>query len=56
MPDADTRRKWIRRLEMARVYMLGYEGEPANKGRGRMLEFKFIRIALLRWEDENGDA
>jgi hypothetical protein len=56
LPDPDTRKKWIRRLEMARVYMLGYEGEPAKKARGRMLEFKFIRIALQRWEDENGDA
>ena len=40
---------------MARVHMLGYEGEPANKARGRMLEFKFIRIALQRWEDELTD-
>ena len=51
LPDPETRKKWIRRLEMARVFMNGFEGEPASKARGRMLEFKFIRIALERWED-----
>ena len=56
LPDKTVRKKWIKRLEMARVFMLGFEGEPARIANGRMLEFKFLRIAIERWGSEHGDA
>ena len=56
LPDRAVRTKWIKRLEMARVCMLGFEGQPARKANGRMLEFKFLRIPIERWGTEHGDA
>lgn len=56
LPDARVRKEWIQKLNMARVYMLGYEGELEDLARGRMLEFKFLRIAIERWGAEHGDA
>jgi hypothetical protein len=56
LPDPDTRAKWIQKLKMARVYMLSCSGELASLANGRMLEFKFIRIAIERWGNEHGNA
>ena len=36
--------------------MLGFDEEPSEKANGRMLEFKFLRIAIERWGDEHGNA
>jgi hypothetical protein len=55
LPDASMRRRWIQRLEMARVFMLDYYGELHGLANGRMLEFKFLRIAIERW-GENANA
>lgn len=49
LPDPFMRKRWIQRLEMARVFMLSYPGELHSLANGRMLEFKFIRIAIARW-------
>jgi hypothetical protein len=49
LPDAATRQRWIERLEKATVFMLGYAGDLHDLANGRMLEFKFIRIAIERW-------
>jgi hypothetical protein len=56
LADPETRRAWIEKLESARAYMLGIRGELADLARGRMLEFKFLRIAIQRWGDEHGNA
>ncbi len=56
LPDRDTRKNWIKKLEMARAYMLGFQGELASLANGRMLEFKFLRIAIQRWGDQHGNA
>jgi len=44
------RRRWMQRLDMARILMLNYQGKMHPKANGRMLEFKFLRIAIERWE------
>ena len=44
------RRRWMQRLDMARIFMLNYQGKMHPKANGRMLEFKFLRIAIERWE------
>jgi hypothetical protein len=50
LPDADVRRKWVNRLESARLFMLGYSGAMSSLANGRMAEFKFLRIAIERWK------
>lgn len=56
LPDGRVREEWLHKLDMARAYMDGYEGELAEKANGRMLEFKFLRIAIERWGAEHGNA
>jgi hypothetical protein len=56
LADPIVRKHWIKKLEMARVYMIGFEGKFASLARGRMLEFKFLRIAIQRWGDQHGNA
>ncbi|MCA8300854.1 hypothetical protein R0290_21120 [Burkholderia semiarida] len=57
LPDPAMRRRWIDRLDMARAYMLGYDGgeELASRANGRMFEFKMLRIAIERWEQTYGN-
>lgn len=56
LPDSRVRKQWIQKLKMASIFMLGYQGELSDLARGRMLDFKFIRIAIERWEPDHGDA
>jgi len=53
LPDPSIRRRWIQRVEMARVFMLNYPGELRALANGRMLELKFIRVAIERWGKEH---
>jgi len=46
LPDPAVRERWIRRLQMATVYMLNYPSDSVANG--RMLEFKFLQIAIKR--------
>jgi hypothetical protein len=54
LPDPAIRGRWIQRLKMASVFMLTYQGALESLANGRMLEFKFLRIAIERWEN-HGD-
>lgn len=56
LPDPDVRRDWIKKLNSAIIYMTNYQGALSDLARGRMLDFKFIRIAIERWGAEHGDA
>lgn len=59
LPSSDIRQKWLKRLESARVFMNDFRSSNIkleNKANGRMLEFKFLRFAILYWERENGFA
>ncbi len=38
-------------VERAILYMLQYEGVLRNLANGRMLEFKFLILALKRYKD-----
>jgi hypothetical protein len=51
-----TRKAWIAKLKAANAYMYDYSGEYslASRARGRMFEFKMLRIAIERWELKNG--
>src|SRR5438046_469476 len=49
LPDQQTRLRWIRSLNQAIDYMLSFEGEPSTLANGRMLEFKFLILALERY-------
>lgn len=49
LPDPATRARWIQRLKMATIFMLDYSGELHGLANGRMLEFRFIQIAINRW-------
>jgi hypothetical protein len=53
LPDPIVRRRWIQRLQMATAFMFSYAGELHDLANGRMLEFKFIRIAIERGEYAN---
>ena len=48
LPDPAVQRRWIQRLQMATAFMLSYAGGLHDLANGRMLEFKFIRIAIER--------
>ena len=52
LPNSRTRKRWISRLEMARVFMVSYEGHLKSLANGRMFEFKLIRIAIERWGND----
>ena len=49
LPDLQVRRGWLQALESATLYMLDYAGELESRANGRMVEFKFLRIALERY-------
>jgi hypothetical protein len=51
LPDKDMRRRWIRDIEHAALYILGYGGSLQSLANGRLLEFKFLVLALERYED-----
>src|SRR5687767_5777227 len=46
LPDPLVRKRWIAKLNSATVHMLGYRGELISLARGRMAEFKFLRLAI----------
>jgi hypothetical protein len=56
LADAAIRKDWVAKLDMARVYMLEYpQGHSlASLANGRMFEFKMLKIAIQRWEQQNG--
>jgi hypothetical protein len=56
LEDPKVRAAWFRRLDAAIAHMLGYRGGLKSLANGRMLEFKFLRIALKRWEVLHGYA
>jgi hypothetical protein len=45
------RKRWIRSLDQAMTYMLSFDGEPSTLANGRMLEFRFLIIALERYTE-----
>jgi len=49
LPDPTVRARWIQRLRGATTYMLNYDGELASLANGRMIEFKYLRLAIERW-------
>ena len=56
LPDPEVRKRWIKRLESARIYMLDYQGVLSPLANGRMLDFKFIRIAIERLGKKYDDS
>jgi hypothetical protein len=51
LPNHDVRAFWTRSLRQAMIYMLSVEGELSKRANGRMLEFKFLIIALDRYRE-----
>jgi hypothetical protein len=51
LPNEDVRKRWIRSLNQAINHMLSFHGEPSSKAKGRMLEFRFLIMALERYKD-----
>jgi hypothetical protein len=56
LPNAAIRKRWIRSIRDASVYMLQYSGPLEDLANGRMLEFKFLVIALKGYEARNADS
>jgi hypothetical protein len=52
LADAETRKDWIAKLDMARVYMLQFTPGHglATLANGRMFEFQMLKIAIQRWK------
>jgi hypothetical protein len=50
LSDPAMRKLWTRAIKNASRYMLGYEGAHKSWANGRMLEFKFLVLALERYE------
>jgi hypothetical protein len=48
LPDPEVRERWIRDLDHAITCMLSIRGQLSALANGRMLEFKFLMIALER--------
>lgn len=51
VPDPQVRKRWIRSLNQAMNYMLSFDDEPSALANGRMLEFKFLILALERYTE-----
>src|SRR5262245_55710699 len=49
LADEQVRSRWIRSISQATRYMLSFDGEPSALANGRMLEFKFLILALKRY-------
>ena len=47
--DPLVRKGWVRSLNQAIRCMLSFDGEPKKLANGRMLEFKFLIVALERY-------
>lgn len=56
LPNPDVRKGWIKMIKGAQALMGNYDGALSDLARGRMLEFKFLLIAIERWGAEHGDA
>ena len=56
LEDPKVRAAWFKKLDAAAAHMLGYRVSLKSKANGRMCEFKFLRIALKRWEVQHGYA
>jgi hypothetical protein len=50
LEDPRWRTRFLAALDRGSAYLLGVEGELRRLAHGRTLEFKFLRIALERWE------
>jgi hypothetical protein len=50
LDDPQWRTRFLAALDRGSTYLLGVEGELRSLARGRTREFKFLRIALERWE------
>ncbi len=50
LEDPQVRKGWIRSLRQGIRFMLSFDGEPSSLAKGRMLEFKFLILALERFE------
>jgi hypothetical protein len=48
LEDPQVRARWIRSLRQGIRRMLSFDGEPSSLAKGRMLEFKFLILALER--------
>jgi hypothetical protein len=55
LPGPAVRVRWRRDLERAILYVRTYQGELAELANGRQLEFRFLLLALQRWEN-HGNA
>jgi hypothetical protein len=51
LPNPEIRERWIRSLNQGTTYMLSYVGQLSSRANGRMLEFKFLKIALERYQE-----
>jgi hypothetical protein len=49
LSNADVRHRWIRHIEGAMTNMLSDDSALRELARGRLREFNFLRIALLRY-------
>ncbi len=47
--DPEIRKRWVRSLDQGMAFMLSSRGALASLANGRMLEFKFLRLALNRY-------
>jgi hypothetical protein len=56
LPNPTVRQKWLKRLNSAIIMMIGVTGDYKKLANCRVLEFKFLRIALERWEVDHGNS
>ena len=51
LPNAQVRSRWVRTIKGAMALMSGQDGELRDLAVGRMAEFKFLIVALERYEE-----
>lgn len=50
LPDPQVRERWLRDARRAMSFMRTYQGELEALANGRLLEFRFLILALERYE------
>jgi hypothetical protein len=50
LPNDTVRGRWLRAIDRAMLFMIGYSGVLRPLANGRMVEFKFLKLAIQRYE------
>jgi hypothetical protein len=52
LDDGQVRTRWSESIQRAKLHLISFEGELQPIARGRLMEMRFLEIALQRYEEQ----